>query len=352
MTALPGRSIVAPVVRAHLELAAFLWLQRDALLAADPVDPVAVAQVSERLEANLDGILIAGAAAWPLVMQQLEQEAGAGELFVAAYVAVVHQSEPWLRTVTQLARMDTAAERGLRGALAWLRPDRSAPVVRKWIEAADPFLCRTAVVAVADHRVDARDMLGRLLSHADVGVRTAAYRLASVTNRTDALPVLRKAVQAETDPLARDQAATACVTLGDLSGLPVLRAMAEMGGGAARLDALRLAVTSADAADTRAWLGTLFEREETAALAVRGAGMLGDRSILPWLVRQMQDPALAEAAGQAFLELFPEAVGRDDLFSLMPEDFAPAFAERFGDVFPTLPLAPRIEAWAAAGKVS
>lgn len=351
MTALPALSIVAPVVRAHLEIAAFLWLQRESLLAADPVEPVAVAQVTQRLEANLDGILIAGADAWPLVVQQLEQEAEAGEAFVAALVAVVQRSERWLETITQLARVDAEAERGLRGALAWLDPGQSRAVVRKWIEAADPFLCRMAVGAVADHRVDAKSLLGGLMSHADVGVRTAAYRLAMVTGRTDALPALRQAVEAESDPVARSQAAMGCVTLGDLSGLPVLRAEAEAGGAGA-LAALRLAVGCAAAADTRAWLGTLFLREETAALAVRGAGMLGDRAILPWLIRQMQDPALAEAAGRAFLELFPEALGRDELYSLLPEDFDPAFAARSGDAFPSQPVAARIEAWVAAGKVS
>jgi uncharacterized protein (TIGR02270 family) len=346
MTAEPPLSIVVPVVRAHLYLSAFLWMQREALLAADPPDLIAVAKVTERLEANLDGVFVSGTAVWPLVLQQLEQDPGPGELFVAAFVAILHRSEAWMAQCVEIARADEQAEKGLRGALAWLSPEKTGYVVRKWITGTDAFLCQLATEAVANHRVDAKSMLGQLLTHAEVRVRAAAYRLAAVTGRADALPVLRQAALEETDPAAVLQAATGCVLLGDSSGLPILRTEAEKEGLAGHA-ALRLAVTCAVATDTRTWLGHLFAREETAAIAVRAAGMMGDRSILPWLIRQMQDPALADAAGRAFLELFPEARPLDDLFSMDPSAFEAPFEARFGEDLPVLPVAARIETWAA-----
>ncbi|MGT2466131.1 hypothetical protein ACVOMV_15470 [Mesorhizobium atlanticum] len=60
LDAAPRPSIVAEVVRQHVEQAAFLWAQRHTLMMADPPDMVAVAGVDKRLEANLDGIRIAG----------------------------------------------------------------------------------------------------------------------------------------------------------------------------------------------------------------------------------------------------------------------------------------------------
>lgn len=80
--------------------------------------------------------------------------------------------------------------------------------------------------------------------------------------------------------------------------------------------------------------------------------MLGDTSILAWLVRQMHDPALAVAAGQSLLELFPEAGTLDELFSADPRDFEATFAARFGDDLPLLPVAARVEAWAAARRAA
>ena len=59
--------IIPDVVREHVELAAFQWAQRDTLAHADPpAAPEVIAGIDARLEANLDAIRIAGAAAWPV----------------------------------------------------------------------------------------------------------------------------------------------------------------------------------------------------------------------------------------------------------------------------------------------
>lgn len=343
--------IVEPVVRAHAEQAAFLWMQRQELQAADPVDPLAVERVTDRLIANLDGLSIAGAAAWPLILGQVEENPGPGELFVAGVMAILQRDEARIAQVLGFAKASPEAEGGLRGALAWLAPAQTGYLVRPWIDSADPFLCRIATAAIADHHVDPKDRLHALLGHADAGVRAEAYRLAGVTQRRDALGVLRQALETEADMIAKTQAAMACAALGEQTAVPVLRSAAAAGGSEG-LAALRLAIGSAAVSETRDWLGGLFTRDETAPLAVRGAGMLGDASILPWLVRQMQDPALAEAAGQSFLELFPEARERDELFSAEARDFDVAFVMRFGDDLPVLPVAARVEAWAAARRTA
>lgn len=343
--------IVEPVVRAHVEQAAFLWMQRRELLSADPVDPVAVARVTERLTANLDGLSIAGVAAWPLILGEAEKNTRPGELFVAGVMAVLQRDERWIAQVLGLSKETPDAEAGLRGALAWLAPKQTGYLVRVWIESSDPFLCRLATAAIADHRVDPKDRLDGLIRHADPGVRAEAYRLAAATLRRDALGILRQALEIEADTVARTQAAMACAALGEPSATSVLRSVAVTGGPEA-LAALRLAIGSTSMAETRDWLGRLFTQDATAPLAVRGAGMLGDKSILAWLVRQMHDPALAFAAGQSLIELFPETRAVDELFSADPRDFEATFTARFGDDLPLLPVAAQVEAWAAARRAA
>ncbi len=72
--------IVPAVVREHAELAAFQWAQRDTLSQEDPPDPAVIAGIDKRLEANLDGLRIAGAAAWPFIIDQFEEYPEKGEL--------------------------------------------------------------------------------------------------------------------------------------------------------------------------------------------------------------------------------------------------------------------------------
>lgn len=351
MTAEAKIPIVEPIIRAHAEFASFFWLQRQTLAMADPTDPAALARVSDRLAANLDGLLIAGEAAWPLVVEQFEDHAGPGELFVAAFLAIVGMNDQKIAQVVDYAKAIEPAETGLRGGLSWLSPQQIGYLVRLWIGSTDPFKCRMATAAIADHRVDVKNSLGPLLSHTDVAVRIEAYRLAGLTGRRDALGALRVALETEADAAARLQAAIACVELGDKSGLPVLRSEAAKSGPDG-LTALRLAVSSPIAADAREWLGSLHASDNTSSVAVRGAGMLGDRSILPWLIRQMHDPALADAAGRSFLELFPEARSRDDLFSMDTQDFDDTFSKWFGEDVPVLPVASRIAEWGKSHSAS
>ena len=108
------------------------------------------------------------------------------------------------------------------------------------------------------------------------------------------------------------------------------------------LAALRALVKAGPEAEVRAFMGDLFKSPETAPLAVRGAGMLGDRTILHWLMHQMRDPALALAAGSAFLEAFPEARKVDSLFTLDATELGPSFEERFGDFGVKIPVADKV----------
>ncbi|RVB43649.1 hypothetical protein EN898_32855, partial [Mesorhizobium sp. M7A.F.Ca.CA.001.06.1.1] len=109
--------------------------------------------------------------------------------------------------------------------------------------------------------------------------------------------------------------------------------------------ALRALIKAGPQDDVRAFMGGLLKSPDTASLAVRGAGMLGDRSILPWLVQQMRIPALAAAAGGALLETFPEARGIDGLFTLDPTTLGPDFEDHFGDFAMKVPVAENVRMW-------
>ncbi|ESY00524.1 hypothetical protein X755_09140 [Mesorhizobium sp. LNJC405B00] len=339
----PERPIVPDIVRQHAEQAAFFWAQRDTLMMDDPPDLHVVAGVDRRMEANLDGLRIAGPAAWPFVVAAYEDFPEKGELFLYAWMAIEQRDGGRLAEAVELGRKSQDDARGLVGALAWHKPQTIAAEVRDWIGAQDAFKRFLGVSACLGHGVDPKQMLTRLVRDPDARVRSAGLRLAGKLKRKDLAPDLRTALEdAEEQPRFWAAWALAELGSGDLAS-PALRKVAVSGGPDA-MTALRAAVKAAPDKDVRAWMGGLLKSPETAPLAVRGAGMLSDRAVLHWLIHQMRAPALAVPAGAAFLELFPEARAAD-LFTAEPSQIGQAFEDHFGDDSARVPISDKVKEW-------
>jgi len=168
--------IVAPVVREHVEAAAFQWAQRDTLSHDDPVDEVAVAWVDARLEANLDAIRIAGTAAWSFIIDAFETYPEKGELFVTSFLALETGDEKRLEQAVAFARVADGGARGLCGAFEWLPPKVTAPVVREWIDSPDPIRIEAALSALLAYGGHPGDRLPQLIDHSSDRVRSVAAR--------------------------------------------------------------------------------------------------------------------------------------------------------------------------------
>lgn len=341
----PERRIVPDVVRQHAEQAAFFWAQRDTLMENDPPDVDVVAGVDRRLEANLDGLRIAGPPTWPYIVAAYEDFPEKGELFLYGWMAIEQKDGRRVAEAVEFGRQSGDNACGLVGALAWHEPTTIAPLVRDWIGAPDAFKRFLGVAACLGHNVDPKQMLVRLVRDPDAQVRATSLHLVGKLKRTDLVEELRAALNS-TDEQSRFWAAWALTELGsgDLAS-PELRKVA-VGGGPDAMMALRAVVKAEPDKDVRGWMGELLKSPETAPLAVRGAGMLGDRTLVHWLIHQMRTPALAVPAGAAFLELFPEARLEDSLFSVEPEVLGGAFATFFEDNPPYLPIADRVKDWA------
>ena len=96
-----------------------------------------IASIDKRLEANLDGLRIAGAVAWPFVIDQFEEYPEKGELFVVAIRALETADARRLDQALAFARTAVDGTRGLCGAFAWLPPETTAAVVRDWLDATE-----------------------------------------------------------------------------------------------------------------------------------------------------------------------------------------------------------------------
>lgn len=339
----PPHRISAEVVRQHVEQTAFLWAQRDTLSLEDPVDQGVVAEIGQRVEINLDGLRIAGAAAWPFADRLLEDFPEKGEFFVSGWMAIEQADAKRLETSIEAARR--AEERqGLVGALAWHKPQKIGKLVRDWLGAHDALLRYLGVAACVAHDVDPKQLLGRLVRDPDADTRALSLRLAGRLKRTDLAQEMKAAMQAQDDAV-RLWAGWALVEISsaDLARAELRKAAAA--GGLDALAALRAAVKAGPEKEVRAWLGGLMKSSDTAPVAVRGIGMLGDRSVLPWLIERMREPDVAVAARGAFLDLYPEAREETRLFTSDPSELGPVAAKRFEDRVVRLALPDKVKAW-------
>ena len=339
--------IAVEVVRQHAELVAFLWEQRDNWLAEDPPDAKVVAEIDERLEVNLDGLRIAGVAAWPFVIEQHKNFPEKGELFAFAWMALELADGEKVAQAVEFGRLTSDDAKGLVGALAWHKPATIGPFVRNWVGHQDAFLRFLGLSCCIAHNVDPGAALSNSLKDRDSRVRAAALRLAGQLRRFDLARDVHAALD-HADERVQLWASWALVELGsgDLTRQG-LRKIAAAGGPDALMAMRAVAKTGPDK-DVRAWLGGLMKTPQTAPLAVRGIGMLGDRSVLRWLIEQMKEPHLAVAACAAFLELFPEARDETKLFTVDPTGLGPAFAKHFEDNVVRLAVPDRVQAWQPA----
>ena len=216
--------------------------------------------------------------------------------------------------------------------------------MRAWLDDPDAMKRALAVGVLAEFGADGRDRLDRLLADPDPHVRAESCRLAGLVGRRDLAERLRALMRDEGEEV-RFQATRAGARLGLPEAVDDLKTLAA-GDAPQALVALRAVVEAGPPEAARAWLGALFRDEGSRAVAVRGAGMLGDRTLLPWLIRQMRVPALAAAAGASFLELFPEADGTGELFTSDRSLLGEAFAAFPDEELAMLPMADRVSAWA------
>ncbi|MER8823029.1 HEAT repeat domain-containing protein [Mesorhizobium sp. M0991] len=335
------------IVRQHAERAAFLWAQRDNLLASDPPDPKAIDSVGQRLAINLDGLRIASASAWPFLLKQYEDFSEKGELFALGWAALELMDNGRVGQVVEFGRLAPDSTPGLLGALAWHDAMTIAPFVREWIGSGDAFKRLLAVSACQEHSVDPKHILVRLVRDSDAKVCATSARLAGTLKRTDLARELFDRL-VDRDEFVRLWAAWALTELGSGDAARDNLKKAVPTAGVNALVAMRAVVKAGPEKEVRAWMGRMMTAPVTAPLAVRGIGMLGDRRVLNWLVDRMREPQLAIAAGAAFLELFPEAREDGDLFTIDATEAGKPFLACFVDGMAKVPLADKVEAWGRA----
>lgn len=290
-------SAIALVVGRHAQEAAMLGQRRGAYACSPQNKLRHLRRIDDRIAAHLDGLAVAGEAGWFHCEAGLAQ-AGPGELFAATVMAIESRNSTRLGRLLALAEALPECRQGLYLAFAWVSAQYLQGTISGLITSASPFHRQVGLAACAMHQVDPGPALDAALGDADAALRARALRVAGATGRRDLLGACLKALD-DGDARCRFGAAWSAALLGERGHATVALKHWALQPGPQRARALRLVLKMIDPAQANLLLKELAAQPRCDRLLILGAGMAGDASYVPWLLKQMQDLKLARLAGEA-----------------------------------------------------
>jgi len=317
-------NIVFQVVCQHVEEAAILWLRRDWAMTEPHYTLDDLAKLDGQLDAHLDGLRVAEAAApaaaWELCREELRWQEP-GEVFAAAVLALESAESERLGNVLDLAAASCELSRPLVSALAWLPKELAWQYVPRFLGEHEPGLRRVGIAASAVAGCDPGAVLAESVDDQDELLSARSLRAIGELGRTDLLPALRVHLDDDAERCRCAAAWSAALLSPDDAAVRVLRRVAAEGKERS-LAALQLAICRTVAAEARAWLLEFADQDASGVrTAVVGTGILGIVDLVPRLLERMETPALARVAGEAFSMITGVDLAEQDLEGDWPEGF-------------------------------
>lgn len=310
--------IIPIIIEQHAENAAFNWLLRDMAVADPHYKLFDLAHLDDRVEANIDGLRIAGDEGWQICREALEI-AEPGETFTAGVMAFESKRPERMDATLAVVEKERGLQRALVSASGWIDFDRVVESARKLLDAELPFLRLIGLSTYAVHRQDPGPMLAKLISDVDPAVRVRALKAVGELGRSDLLTPTLNHLTDDNEKI-RFYAARSAVILGGTSGIAALQTLAETDSSYSER-ACTLAVRKMVPRDAISWLEKLRQHSEKMRLTIVGFSGLGDPAAIPWLLEQMKLPELARPAGEAFSMITGVDIAYEDLEGEWPDGF-------------------------------
>ncbi len=163
------------VLGQQAEGASFLWELRFGAVAAPHYNLADLAKLDNRIEANLDGLRIAGDAGWEICKESLST-GQSGEVFAATVLALESGNKDRLDTVLKAGTASPELSRGLISAIGWLTFQQTAPNIQQLLASSSAASRRVGIAASAIHRQNPGAPLLDATRSADLPLKTRALR--------------------------------------------------------------------------------------------------------------------------------------------------------------------------------
>jgi uncharacterized protein (TIGR02270 family) len=312
--------VVPFVVNQHTEEAAILWLRRDRAVDEPHYNLADLAKVDGQVEGHIDGLRIAGDAAWDVCCQELKWEEPGG-VFAASALALEDGQTDRIQSVLEIAVASPELDRGFVSALGWLSADAAVKQLPALVTSNEPPVRRIGLAGHAVRRQDLGPVLANFVKDDDARVRTRAVKAMAELGRADLVPMLWPALRDQDDD-CRFYAAWSAARFAQ-RGAPVIDTLKSFAvqPGPRQQQALAMAVRSLGVPAAKAWLHQLAKDWQHLRLATIGAGVLGDPELIGVLIELMKNDDVARVAGESFSMITGVDLAYDDLERDRPEGF-------------------------------
>ncbi|MEP7125767.1 MAG: TIGR02270 family protein [Byssovorax sp.] len=314
-----GSAIIADIVEEHGGEAAFLFQIRAVAATAAHYDRARLRELDERIEAHLDGLRVADAEGVKIAVAGLDEDEP-GTVFTLAVIAAERGDPAAFAAALALAEASRDAARALVAGLAW-GPFAAARSVLAPLLApsASPPHKRIGIAACAALREDPGEAIDYAIFDDDPALKARALRAVGELGRLDLVEAVRAQLAVVEGDERRFWAAWSGALLGVEAAVPVLWSIADSGGPFAER-ACSLVMRRLDVREARRRIEGLGVAAPHARAAIAGAAALGDPALIPWLLGQMANPALARVAGEAFATITGATI-EGSLAGTAPPDF-------------------------------
>lgn len=297
---------MSDLLQVHAEDLAFLWGQRREALGSRKHSLREFAELNERIEAHVQGLLVAAPPALVAMLQPRLAVPDRDAAFAAACALLrLNESSATHAVVIEFSRASGPTLAGLRDALGFAPHALFAAEMQAALNQAKPVTAVAAAVVLANHRLlnSQSPRLALLLEDADPSVCEWAWRATAVADATAKQGTPKRQFKhalGHAVPAVRSAGWAAAAWSGQARAMPLLRQVAA-GGDAVALHWLAVLGGDEDAPLLQKAALAMADPAARCALLAR----FGHPSALNALLRWMDpvDVPLAAAAGEALTRI-------------------------------------------------
>lgn len=314
------------VVQQHADEASFQWLLRNAAVTSPNYNLMDLAALDERVEANIDGLRVAGEYGWKICEEQLGFEEP-GEVFTAGVLSVESGDDEGIKRVLDVALKEKALLKAFISALGWIGFDQAEPAMTKLIASDIPEHRYVGIAAYAIHRQDPGPVLTQAVHDQAPIVRARALKAAGELGRLDLMNDLIHYAHDDHE-MCRFYAAWSAARLGNcMENIVTVLCDFIVPADPKAPQALPLVLNCMQDEQALRFFQKLKASVEHQRLAAIAIGLMGDPALIPELFPMMNRQDLARVAGESFSMITGIDIEYDDLNQDPPEGFEAGISE-------------------------
>lgn len=299
------QTFIPEVINAHFDEAAYLYSEYQVERQSENTDTGYLKDVVSRLNANLEGLMINAKAADEYCEAAAEGD-DAGEFFVASYLAFYAGDLEKIKPLAEVAQSSSAFLEAFSSGLAWHPWEVCGFWATKFVSAKQSAMAAIGVFSFDTHNkplpIVFNDLLLRTLSEENPSELTLLLGIAQKNNDASILPQLQtKKPNTELNGADFEVLVTR-LKLGDKHALPPLKLFV-LSENENREAALQIAFSHLPIEEAKQWMAELKTSPNSERFLILSVGVMNEKTLIPWVIKQMEVPQLARIAGKVFSDL-------------------------------------------------